>query len=105
MNKKEIAIRNRKRGKRTEARIEKETGDIRVGTLGATDLAGDVFCSEIKSRKAFVGAGWMKQAIRNTVKWNKKTGKNLIPIVQIHVLGKRYKGDYILIRREDFERR
>ena len=104
MNKKEIANRNRKRGKRTEARVAKETKDLRIGTLGETDLVGDVFCTEIKNRKAFVGQKWIEQAEKNTVKWHKKTGKTLIPLVRIHIHNKRYEDDFILIRVDNFKR-
>jgi hypothetical protein len=50
----------------------------------------------VKDRKAFVGAGFMAQAIRNCPQ-----GKT--PLVIVHVTGARHNGDLVMMRLRDWQ--
>jgi hypothetical protein len=91
---------NRQRGKATERALAKKLGGRRIGILGRADIELEhplfSFSIESKSRARFVAEKWFMQAIRNCEK-----GK--IPAVVVHVSGKRYENDYVILRLKDFE--
>lgn len=90
-----IQRKNRNRGKAHERRIAKLTNGTRRGVLGGEDIMHDHFSIECKSRASFVATGWMEQCVKNN-----KRGK--IPIVAVHVTGKRVENDLVIIRMGDF---
>jgi hypothetical protein len=90
------AKQNRNRGKATEKAIAGRLNGKRVGTLGGQDVEAGAFSIEVKSRKAFVGAGFMAQAIRNCPQ-----GKT--PLVIVHVTGARHNGDLVMMRLADWQ--
>ena len=87
---------NRGRGKRCEAAIAKELSGTRRGVLGGHDVDAGPFAVEVKSRAAFVGSGFMEQAVRNCP--TRKT-----PIVVVHITGKRHEGDLVMMRLRDWQ--
>ena len=91
-----IAAQNKRRGKAYQSRLAKRLGGENIGTLGGEDIRHPYLSVEAKTRKVFVGEKYMSQA-----KANCPTGK--IPIVVIHVVGREYKDDLVLIRLADFE--
>ena len=86
---------NRKRGKNTQRKIAQIVKGNNTGTLGGEDIAHPDLSIEVKHRKMFVGSTFMSQAMRNCPK-----GK--IPIVIVHVHGKRHLHDLVLIHLSDF---
>lgn len=91
----EIARKNRRRGKRNEAALSKLTGMDRVGIFGGQDGKDETFSAEWKSRKRFIGTGWMEQAVGNCPE-----GK--IPLVVLHVTGQRRMNDLVMVRLSDW---
>ena len=89
-------IRNRRRGKNHQRRIAKDLMGLNIGITGDIDVLTGRFAIECKSRKNFVGVKWFEQALRGSIKHGK------IPLVVVHVLGKRYENDFVLIRLKDF---
>lgn len=87
--------RNRERSKRVERAIAKKVGGRRVGILGQEDISHEKFSIEVKLRKAFVAEKWMRQAERNA--------KGKVPLVIVHVTGKRHDNDYVIIKLKDFK--
>ena len=88
---------NRDRGKRTERAVAQALSGKRIGTMCGEDVMHDNYSIECKSRKQFVAAGWMEQAIRNN-----KDGK--VPMVVVHVHGQRREGDFVILRISDFNK-
>lgn len=93
---------NRQRGKRTEKEIAKRMGGTRVGILGKSDVELDSFIEghplysvEVKSRIKAACVSWMNQARKNCP-------KEKVPIVRLHIKGKQYKDDIIMLNVEDF---
>lgn len=93
---------NRQRGKRTEKEIAKRMGGKRVGILGKSDVEIEqsfknhpLYSIEVKSRLKAACISWMEQAIRNC-----QQGKT--PIVRLHIKGKKYNDDIIMLRVTDF---
>lgn len=96
MDKKEIARKNRKRGKKNEKDLTKILEGERVGIFGGEDIKiGDKYSIEAKSRKSFVAENWMLQAEKNC--------KGKLPIVIIHITGKQHKKDLVMFRLEEWE--
>jgi hypothetical protein len=88
---------NRNRGKSAERAVALILGGQRVGVLSGEDVHFDgPWSAEVKSRAAFVATGWMEQAVRNA-----PPGK--VPIVAVHVRGKRHDDDLVLIRLSDWK--
>jgi len=87
---------NRARGKRCEQAIAKRLNGKRLGLLGNEDISAGPFSVEVKSRAAFVGTGWIEQAVRNSPE-----GKT--PMVVIHLTGKRHDGDLVMMRLSDWQ--
>ncbi len=94
-NKREIAKKNRQRGKRNEKVLSKLLGMDRVGIFGGEDAKDERFSAEFKSRKKFVGMKWMEQTVKNCPE-----GK--IPIVVVHVMNQRRQNDIVMIRLKDW---
>lgn len=91
-----IVNRNRARGKANEKALEKIIpGSKRIGVLGAEDLMHPTYSIEAKSCKEFVGAKWFEQAFANKP-------KGRIPIVVIHLRGKRHNNDFVLMKLSDW---
>ena len=89
------AKQNRKRGKDAERTIAKLIGGRRVGILGKEDIEHPDYTVEVKSRKAFAGAGFLEQAEKHN------TGdKTAIAIV--HVTGQKHDNDIVMMRLKDF---
>lgn len=86
---------NRQRGKRHQKKIAEKLNGLNLGTLGATDVLTEDFAIECKSRQKFVGEVWYEQA--------EKYAKGKIPIVIIHIKGKNYDNDYVLIKLKHFK--
>lgn len=87
---------NRDRGKAAELAVAKRLGGRRHGTMGGEDVTVPGFSVEVKSRRAFVAAGWMDQAIRNA-----PPGKT--PLVVVHVAGKRHQKDLVILSLADWQ--
>jgi hypothetical protein len=87
---------NRNRGKNTEKAIAGRLNGKRVGIFGGEDLDAGAFSVEGEDRKAFVGAGFMAQAIRNCPQ-----GKT--PLVVVHITGARHDGDLVMMRLADWQ--
>lgn len=81
---------NRKRGKRAERKVAKLLGGERIGLLGRDDVRAGRFSIEVKSRKAFMPLKWIDQADRNC--------KKGVPIVIVHVTGKKHSEDIVLMK-------
>lgn len=90
-DRRKIANRNRRTGRGNEAKMAEALKMVKQGAYGSFDGEDDLFRAEFKNRKAFVGMGWMEQAIKNA------KGKK-IPIVGVHVTGKRRYNDLILLQ-------
>ncbi len=88
------AERNRARGKQHQRKVAEKLKGLNLGTLGGVDVLTDKFAVECKSRQKFVAINWFEQAVKNA---NGKT-----PIVVIHIVGKRYDNDFVMIRMKDF---
>jgi hypothetical protein len=86
----------RSRGKNTEQAIAGRLGGKRVGIFGGEDIDAGPFSVEVKDRAAFVGAGFMAQAVRNC-----PAGKT--PLVVVHVTGARHDGDLVMMRLADWQ--
>mgnify|MGYP001054814804 CR=1 FL=1 len=86
---------NRRRGKDHQRKIAKIMKGMNVGTLGGIDVLSDKFAIECKSRVKFVGLKWYEQAEKNNV-YNKVT------VVVVHLKGKKYLDDLVLIKLKDF---
>lgn len=93
----DIARRNRRRGKRVQKRIAKEMDARNVGIFGGEDAEHPIFSIEAKSKKVFSGIKFIEQAEKNCPE-----GK--IPIVVLHMVGKSYDKDIVMIRINDFKR-
>lgn len=91
-----IAIGNKRRGRKYEARIQKRFGGYKQGLYGGEDVATEIFSIEAKTRKKFVGQQFMDQAVSNCTK-----GK--VPLVVVHVVGQRMPNDLVMMRLGDFE--
>jgi hypothetical protein len=81
---------NRKRGKRTEARIAKEMNGKRVGILQSEDIEHPLYSIEVKNREKAACVKWVEQALRNCP-------DNKIPLVRLHLHNTRYNTDIIMI--------
>lgn len=88
------AQRNRQRAKEVERAVAKKIGGRRVGILGQEDISHEKFSIEVKSRKAFVAEKWFQQAERNA--------KGKVPLLIVHITGKRHDNDYVIIKLKDF---
>lgn len=95
MGKADIARKNRQRGKRNEHALARLMGMERVGIFGGEDGRNEMFSAEWKSRKKFIGKGWMEQAVVNCPK-----GK--IPLVVLHVTNQRRADDLVMVRLSDW---
>jgi len=93
---------NRRRGKDTQKALAKLLRCKDVGTLGKYDLINQLFCVEAKERKQFVAEKWWYQVTDHMKK--DPFVKNQIPIVGVHILGKRHDNDFIIIQVKDFLR-
>jgi len=91
-----IARSNRRRGKRVQKRIAQEMGARNVGIFGGEDAEHPKFSIEAKSKKVFSGTKFIEQAEKNCPK-----GK--IPIVILHLVGKSYNTDIVMIRIDKFK--
>ncbi len=89
------ARRNRGRGKRNEKVLAKLMGMERVGIFGGEDGKDEMFSVEWKSRKKFIGKGWMEQALTNCPE-----GKT--PLVVVHVTNERRMNDLVMVRLSDW---
>jgi hypothetical protein len=90
------AERNRKRGKAFEKEVAARLNGNRVGLFGGMDVDAGIFAIECKTRKTFVATSWMEQSIRNCK-------ANKLPIVIVHVTGKRHDDDLVIVRMRDFQ--
>lgn len=90
----DIARSNRKRGKRTQKKINETIGAKNVGLFGGEDGEHEKFSIEAKGRLKFLGESFLKQAEANCPK-----GK--IPLVIVHLKGQRYEKDDIIMMRID----
>jgi hypothetical protein len=95
---------NRQRGKQVEKEVAKRMGGKRVGILGKSDVELEesfknhpLYSIEVKSRLKAACISWMNQAIRNC-----REGK--IPIVRLHIKGKKYEDDIVMITAKYFEK-
>ena len=95
---KTIQSRNRKRGKKVEGRHAKAVGGKRVGLLGGEDVWHHEFSIERKSREKFVAEKWMLQAEDNAP-------KKKLPIVIVHITGKKTDNDLVLMRFGEFRKK
>jgi hypothetical protein len=86
---------NRERGKRTERATAKALNGRRFGVLGGEDVHAGLFSIECKSRKKFIGNSFMDQARRNCP-------KGRVPLVVVHVHGKRHSDDLVMLRMADW---
>ncbi len=94
-SKAEIACQNRRRGKRNEKKLAELMDMDRVGIFGGEDGKDETFSCEWKSRKRFIGSGWMAQAVTNCP-------KNKVPLVVIHTTGQRRMTDLVMVRLGDW---
>jgi len=99
-DKREIAKKNRRRGKRSQKAVAEIFKGKDIGILGGVDVITDKFSIEVKSRKKFVGEGWFRQLISNMKGDSLAEGKT--PIVIVHITHKRHKNDYVMMKVEDF---
>lgn len=90
----DVARSNRRRGKRTQKKINQNIGAKNVGLFGGEDGEHERFSIEAKGRDKFAGEAFMKQAEANCPK-----GK--VPIVIVHIKGQRYETDDIVMIRID----
>lgn len=88
-------VKNRLRAKHVERMVAKKLGGRRVGILGREDVLCDRFVVEVKSRKRFVAERWYDQVVKNA-------DRDKIPIVVVHVVGKRYDDDFVILKVRDF---
>lgn len=79
----QIAMNNRKRGKRTEKKISEILEGLRIGILGGADILTDIFAVEVKSRKRLAFSGWWTQAQKNAQKLKKE------PLLVVHEYNKK----------------
>jgi len=91
-----LVQRNRRRAKAVERVLAKRLGGRRVGILGQEDIFTDLFSVEVKVRKAVAVWEWYQQAVRNA--------KGRVPLLIIHVTGKRHDEDLVVMSLADFER-
>jgi hypothetical protein len=91
-----LVQRNRRRAKAVERVLAKRLGGRRVGILGQEDIFTDLFSVEVKARKAVAVWDWYQQAVRNA--------KGKVPLLIIHVTGKRHDEDLVVMSLADFER-
>lgn len=96
LTKADIARKNRRRGKRVQKRIAKEMDARNVGIFGGEDAEHPIFSIEAKSKVKFVGEKFIIQAENNCPE-----GK--IPIVILHIVGKSYDKDIVMIRIDKFK--
>lgn len=87
---------NRRAGKQYERVMAKRMGAKRIGVLGKEDLEHPIWSIEAKKRRAFAGAVFMDQAVRNCPE-----GKT--PVVMVHVTGQRHGNDLVMMRLADWE--
>jgi len=88
------ANKNRQRGKRAERKVAKILKAKRVGILGKSDVEHPLFSFEVKSRQKFIAEKWFAQAVKNCE-------KDKIPAVIVHIVGRHYDNDYVIIRLKD----
>jgi len=86
--------RNRQRGKEHQKRIAELFKGLNLGTLGGVDVLADKFAIECKSRVKSVIESWFAQA-------EKYTPKDKLPLLVVHIKGKRYENDYAVLRIKD----
>ena len=91
-----LVQKNRRRAKAIERTLAKRLGGLRIGILGKEDIITEKFAIEVKSRKKVVIWNWYQQAIKNA--------KGKIPLLIIHVTGKRHDEDLVVVSLADFER-
>lgn len=89
---------NRARAYRMEKYYADLFGGLRVGTLGKEDVMHKEFSIECKERQSDSGLKtmlqWFKQA--------ESHAKDKIALLGIHLLGKNYDDDYVVIKLKDF---
>ncbi len=86
---------NRRRGKDAERTLAKRLNGRRTGVLGGEDITHPLLSIEVKSRSWFAGEKFMAQAKRNC------SGK--IPAVIVHIAGRPYDSDLVMLELKDFE--
>lgn len=97
VSKKELARKNRRRGRRIENKLNDLLGMVRGGLYGGADGFDSHFTVEIKSRKTFVGQKFMDQSIKNN-----KNDK--IPLYIVHITNNKYENAHVCIRLKDWLR-
>jgi hypothetical protein len=91
-----LVQKNRRRAKAIERALAKRLGGRRVGILGQEDIFTDLFSVEVKSRKSVAVWDWYQQAVRNA--------KGKIPLLIVHITGKRHDDDLVVLSLADFEK-
>lgn len=86
---------NRRRGKNAERAVAKHLAGKRIGILGKEDIETDKFSVEVKSRGRFVAESWMTQAEKNC-------SQEKLPIVVVHITGRRHESDYVIMKLGNF---
>jgi hypothetical protein len=84
---------NRNRGKMHQWEMAKRFGGVSVGTLGKADVITEDMSIECKSFKRFTGFRLFEQAVRHA--------GDKIPVLIVHLYGKRYDDDLFVIRVKD----
>jgi len=93
--KRKTANRNKARGKKYQTTVAGMTGGKNIGSLGGEDVMHNQYSIEAKTRKKFVAENWMQQAEKNN-------SDDKVPIVFVHVVGKRHDSDLVLMRYKDW---
>jgi len=92
-----LVQKNRRRAKAVERALAERLGGRRVGILGQEDIfIGDLFSVEVKSRKSVAIYDWFQQAVKNA--------KGRIPLLIVHITGKRHDNDLVVMSLKDFEK-
>jgi len=91
-----LVQKNRRRAKAIERTLAKRLGGLRIGILGKEDIITEKFAIEVKSRKKVVIWNWYQQAIKNA--------KGKIPLLIIHIMGRRHDEDLVVMSLADFEK-
>jgi len=86
--------RNRARGKEHQKKVAEFFKGLNLGTLGKVDVLTEKFAIECKSRTKAVIESWFAQA-------EKYTPKDKLPLLIVHIKGKRYENDYAVLRIKD----
>ncbi len=88
------------RGVANEQAIAKRLGGQRVGNTGKSTMDADLpfLAVEAKSRKTF--PAWIRDALDSICR---KAGREQLPVVILHHLGRRHSNDVVMMRLSDFE--